>query len=472
MRARMIGIASIAVGVALGSIGPTPALAEQPSRAATPCAVGTPLGSDFDGDGLAELVVGARRSGAVGLRQQWVRAGDGGTDWLLDSGELRVADLNGDVCADALVFAGGHEPWLKLVPGTPAGLDLAAATELPIPQAADIADDEDRTLVFEAAALRHGGLTQVVVTGTHDWEGSEPYGGYVDVLTLDSGFSVTATQIVNFRGVEAEIRGFGSALATSGRTVAVGAPNTAVSGRAQAGAVLLYVRDSADPTRLVLRRSLTQNSAGVPGSAEEGDRFGAALAMRSGRLVVGAPGEDDGSILDAGLVQPLTWSEADGSYTAHRAISQDTSGVPGSNERRDQFGLDVALARGLTASGSWDAVIGTAEAYGSRADAGSVTVANLTRSLYRTWTQATAGVPGSPEAGDAFHHVGVLQNANGVDTVLIGAPGEDSGGISNVGRVVRSDGKRLTSATKWASVPVPTDAPSGLIHWGWDFGAN
>ncbi|OKJ83922.1 hypothetical protein AMK31_17470 [Streptomyces sp. TSRI0107] len=81
------------------------------------------------------------------------------------------------------------------------------------------------------------------------------------------------------------------------RDVVVAAPDTTVGGRAKAGAVVVLYGTSkgVDPAR---RTVLTQNSTGVPGAAESGDRFGAAVVVHDlnadgySDLVVGAPGED------------------------------------------------------------------------------------------------------------------------------------------------------------------------------------
>ncbi len=471
---RMVLLATVLACTGAGVLNPTVASAVP---ALAPCAAGVPVASDFDGDAAPELVVGARRlAGTESVREQYLQPGDGGAAvWIHDTGELRSADLNGDVCADAILFRGGHEPWLKLALGRPDGLDVAGATEITIPQAADVADDPRRSLAFEAAGLRHDGISQIVLSGRHvvdlEEDGPEDYGAYVDVLTLDASLAVTTTQVLEFPEVDRDVWDFGISLATSGRTFAVGHPSAIVNGKVGAGSVRIYTADDADPTHFVLRKTLTQNSAGVPGTAEVSDGFGSSLAMRNGRLAIGAPGESDGRLWSSGLVQPIVWHEATGTYKAYRAITQDTSGVPGVNQEGDLFGEHVAIARGLTASGSYDILIGAAELHGKLGGAGSVTVANFTRSIYRTYTQSTRGIPGSSEARDYFEHVGVLRTSPAVDTVLIGAPGEDTGGVSGVGRAIRSDGRKLSSKTTWTSIPIPADAPADLIHWGEDFAA-
>lgn len=375
-------------------------------------------------------------------------------------GALRSVDLNGDTCADAVLGRTGNPAAQELALGTPTGLSLDATIQVSVPQA-DWADGIDQSLDLEATAIRHDGFSQVVIAGVKWWDESD-FGAFLDVFTLDSSLAVVDTQVFDYP------RGDSLSLATSGATVAIGDPWAEVKGIVAAGTVRLYTPDSTDPRKLVLRTVLTQNSRGVPGTVESGDHFGDSLAFRNGRLAIGTPGESSGRTRSAGLVQPILWHEATHTYTAYRSITQNTPGVPGADEKNDRFGADVAVGRGLTARGSYDIVIGAEEAYGARRVAGSVTVANFSRSLYRGYTQATPGIPGNPQAFDYFCRVGILQGANGVDTVLIGARGEDSNSIEDVGRVIRSDGTRLTSKTIWTNIAVPP----GLKMWGWTVGAD
>ncbi|MDG4858574.1 FG-GAP repeat protein [Streptomyces sp. T-3] len=98
-------------------------------------------------------------------------------------------------------------------------------------------------------------------------------------------------------------------------------------------------------------QAITQDTPGVPGGSEEGDGFGQELELGDVNgdgnldLVVGAPGENLGTVADAGSVTVL-YGAADGSgitTTGAKFLDQNTPGVPNSNEKLDQFGSDVHL---------------------------------------------------------------------------------------------------------------------------------
>lgn len=166
-------------------------------------------------------------------------------------------------------------------------------------------------------------------------------------------------------------------------------------------------------------------------------------------------------------MQPLRWKEARSTWAAYRAINQATAGVVGTNESGDQFGYQVQVTRGLTASGSYDIAISATEKVGN-ASAGSVTVANFTRSIYRTLTQNTKGVPGTAETADDFGGgLGVLRTSPSRDTLLIGVPGEKRQLPSPpVGYAMRSDGKKLSASTHWSSIPRFEDY-NGATYTAW-----
>ncbi|KRV48510.1 hypothetical protein AQ490_24880 [Wenjunlia vitaminophila] len=104
------------------------------------------------------------------------------------------------------------------------------------------------------------------------------------------------------------------------RDLAIGTPNATVNGRTDAGSVVITygTPTGIDPTR---RAVLTQDSSLVPGAAEQGDRFGAAITSADldndgyGDLVIGSPGEDLAEPNDQGSVSIL-WGGPKGPATA------------------------------------------------------------------------------------------------------------------------------------------------------------
>ncbi|OEV29118.1 integrin-like protein [Streptomyces nanshensis] len=137
---------------------------------------------------------------------------------------------------------------------------------------------------------------------------------------------------------------------------------------AEGGAVHTHYGSSAGGSFGSRAQTLNQDTAGVPGVAEDGDRFGAALAVadvnRDGRddLIAGAPGEAIGSRAGAGAAWLLRGG-AQGLLDADNAAAsvtwnQDTAGVPGVAEAGDTFGAAVASGDG-NADGVPDVTVGS-----------------------------------------------------------------------------------------------------------------
>ena len=122
-------------------------------------------------------------------------------------------------------------------------------------------------------------------------------------------------------------------------------------------------------------------------------------------LAVGAPGEDVGSIRDAGIVQVL-YGSASGPTARDQIWQQNKKGIKGKAERDDQFGA-VTASGDFDGDGFADLAIGIpAEDLGGEPNAGAVQVlygspSGLT-ARDQLWHQGTAGVPGANEAGDLF----------------------------------------------------------------------
>jgi FG-GAP repeat len=113
--------------------------------------------------------------------------------------------------------------------------------------------------------------------------------------------------------------------------------------------------------------AVTQNTGNVPGSSERGDWFGAELSLGDINgdgfqdLVVGAPGENLGGVVNTGSVTVL-YGSASGLDTAagSQFLAQSTAGVPGSDEKNDYFGSEVKLTD-VTGDGKADLTVGTGE---------------------------------------------------------------------------------------------------------------
>jgi len=121
----------------------------------------------------------------------------------------------------------------------------------------------------------------------------------------------------------------------------------------------------------------TQNSVGVTGAEEAGDRFGSALTAGDfdgdgfDDLAIGVPGEDIGSIQDAGMVNVLEGGPCGLSGGSGRFWHQDEPGIMGAAEAGDAFGS--ALATGdIDGNGCDDLLIGVPKEDHGAAESGVV----------------------------------------------------------------------------------------------------
>ena len=115
-------------------------------------------------------------------------------------------------------------------------------------------------------------------------------------------------------------------------------------------------------------------------------------------------------------------------------ITQDTAGVPGTGEKNDSFGWSLS-AGDVNGDGYPDIAVGAAdEALGSAKRAGTVTIlrgsaSGLTGTGAKSFSQDTAGVPGSAESYDNFGWAVLLAdtNADGRSELVASAPAENTG---------------------------------------------
>ncbi|MGW0735105.1 S1 family peptidase [Streptomyces sp. NPDC002851] len=244
---------------------------------------------------------------------------------------------------------------------------------------------------------------------------------------------------------------YGAALATFDHNLdgctdlAVSAPGESIGTEAGAGLVtVLYGSPDGlaqGKATLALRQGAGTGALAAL-TAQAGDGFGSALAAgttTSGDpyLAIGTPGEDAGTLTDAGGVSYLY-----GTGTANVLIHQDKTGVPGAMEKDDAFGSSLAGSPQHLAIGT------PGEAIGTTAAAGGVGLFSHTRNSAGIPTgiagldQDLAEVEGSAETGDRFGTSVALvpyratASSPGNESLLaIGTPSEDSSTVKDAGRV-------------------------------------
>ncbi|MFF2995161.1 trypsin-like serine protease [Streptomyces sp. NPDC057950] len=241
--------------------------------------------------------------------------------------------------------------------------------------------------------------------------------------------------------------GFGEAIATTDHNqdgctdLVVGTPSEDLGDSTDAGMVdVLYGAPDGIGTGSVKDTHFEQDAGtgAIAGSTPEtGDRMGQALAAgttMSGEpfLVFGAPGEGIGSVPKAGIAFYVRDSSSIGITTANVAISQDSTGVPGSVEANDGFAGSIAADANHIAIGA------PGEAIGTDANAGNLAVFSHKLNSEGRPTplfgldQDLDTVSGASEAGDQFGKSLAMVPyrpsgaAAATDSILaVGSPGED-----------------------------------------------
>ncbi len=233
---------------------------------------------------------------------------------------------------------------------------------------------------------------------------------------------------------------------------AVGAPRQDVGAVADAGSVTLLMSNPrqccsgpAEQSAPNLDRSVVfrQGRSPIGGRAERGDRFGAAVALGDfdgnglADVAIGSPFEDSRRVRDAGIVH-VVHGDPDLAYdTPAVQLHQGLRGVSGKRERGDRFGHSLAVVD-LNQDGYDDLAVGVPfEDHAGAQDAGIVHVfLGSRRGITTTSIVARQGrglLPDAPEPGDRFGWS--LGGFPGRDTLAIGVPFEDIGGVRNAGAV-------------------------------------
>jgi hypothetical protein len=217
------------------------------------------------------------------------------------------------------------------------------------------------------------------------------------------------------------------------KDVWIGAPDRSVNGHEYAGSVFrIAIHSDGTPES---PEEITQNSPGVPGTAENDDEFGIALAPASNGVVVGVPLEAVGSRQQAGMVERIRTDRTTNELTTSQGFTQDSTGVPGTAEAYDLFGWAVSPG-GLVVGAPGETLRGH-EAAGV---VDTFTESKTTDDWLvpsKAFDQDSPGIPGAVEANDLFGESVVTGTFNcaGVKSMAIAAPEESLGSTLYAGSV-------------------------------------
>jgi hypothetical protein len=419
--------AAVAVVVAMTvAIPGEPAMARATARAG--CVLG---GADFDGDTCGDLVIGdpaATVSGQANAGRINVLYGDAagtGRRDILAQGQAGAGDAAeaGDQFGSVLhAMRADGDQYADLVLGVPQE-SVGSAEDAGIIQ----------VIYGSAGGLGAGRPGLVLRQGALGIAGTPEAGDRF-------GAAVSANETRTDDG--------------SAPAVAYGVPGEDIGSTADAGLAGLVTFDP-QSGGVAAAGSVHQDSPGISGDVESGDRFGQAVGVIQGpggfscpvsgtrglTMAVGVPGEDFGATRDPGMVHVIR------NLTGDTLLSQDAPGVDGAPEAGDQFGAALALGSECEHDGPSHVklVVGTpGEDEGTIADSGMIHYFGTDDDelpLPPRWSvhQNGADVADQSEAGDRFGSVLALGGPwRGDDVgaaIVVGIPREDVGAALDGGAV-------------------------------------
>ncbi len=293
---------------------------------------GEPTGADGPREGSVQA---ALSSGAT-LRLTMADLGLAWSDTTNFGAGRLVTDLNSDGYADLLIGDPNAQPAddsrgaIYALWGGPDGLNPGRFTTLAVGEEASftgwsmaLVEQPSRVLAVGTQHATGGGIALYPVGD--DGSLDEPR-----LIDLDSP---------GIPGGQTKQNEFGSVLAASGDTLVIGDPGATIEKAARAGAVTLLRLTNDGYTA----ERISEATEGVSGAPEAGDEFGWSVSLYRGLLAVGAPGEQLDALEQAGRVYLFTVSGKTVKPLPY--ITQDSDGIPGIAEAGDRFGESVTVFR-------------------------------------------------------------------------------------------------------------------------------
>ena len=435
---------------------------------------------DLDGDGIAELAVGAIGdddgafdAGAIWIlflnpegkvkQYQKISAAEGGFEGELDtfdrfgSSLASIGDLDGDGIAELAVGAIGDDDgvedagavWIFEIEGlsTINGIKKISLLEGGF-RGTLLTGDRFGSSLASIGDLDGDGIAELAVGATGDDTVGEDAGS-VWILFLNREEKVKKYLKISaaeggFEGELDDFDGFGSSLASIGdldgdgiAELAVGAIGDDDNG-SEAGAVWILFLDEVGFVKAYQKISLLEDE--FAGSFVTGDNFGSSLASIGdldgdgiAELAVGAIGDDDGAF-DAGAIWIL-FLNPEGKVKQYQKISAAEGGFEGELDTFDRFGSSLASIGDLDGDGIAELAVGAIGDDDAALAAGAVWILFLDKigkinKEAKVIATDRGGLDRSDSFGSAITTIGDL-NGDGISEIAVGARGDDDGATNS-----------------------------------------